>query len=287
MRTSSRYKQIPFLLFVALISLGALSTVVPISSAATSVSLGSAGSYGVLAGVGILNTGATTIIGDQGSSPTATYSGFSKVTLTGATHLGDPAAATAQVDAKSSYKNLVLQPTTQLIVADLGGQILGPGVYTTGASIGITGKLILDAKGDPSAVFIFKAGSTLTTSDASSMSMTNGASQCNVFWLVGSSASLGANSTFLGTVLASSNITAGTGATIFGRLLALKGTTLLDSNLITVSTCATQPAISPTSPAGSRSLAQVPIWPKGAVNTGDGSLGKIESVNCDEIARFS
>ena len=275
MRTFSGYKQIPFLLFVMLISLGVLSTVVPTSSAATTVSLGSAGSYGVLAGAGVSNTGATTIIGDQGSSPSTTYSGFRKVTLTGATHLGDAAASTAQVDAESSYKNLVLQPSTQLIVADLGGQILAPGVYTTGANIGITGKLTLDAKGDPNAVFIFKAGSTLTTSSASSMSMKNGGSQCNVFWLVGGSATLGANSTFLGTVLASSNITAGTGATIFGRLVAFHGTTVLDSNLITVSTCATQPAITPTPPAGSHSLAQVPVWPKGAVNTGDGSLGKI------------
>ena len=275
MRTFSGYKQIPFLLFVALISLGVLSAVVPISSAAMTVSLGSAGSYGVLAGAGVSNTGATTIIGDQGSSPTATYSGFSKVTLTGATHLGDAVAATAQVDAKSSYKNLVLQPSTQLIVADLGGQVLAPGVYTTGANIGISGKLTLDAKGDPNAVFIFRAGSNLTTSSASSMSMTNGGSQCNVYWLVGSSATLGANSTFLGTVLSSSNITAETGATIFGRLLALKGATVLDNNLITVSTCFQMPGIAPTSPAGSHSLAQVPIWPKGAVNTGDGSLSKI------------
>jgi hypothetical protein len=275
MRTPTRYKKIPILLSLALISAGALSVVTPVSSAATTVSLGSAGSYGVLAGSGISNSGTTTIIGDQGSSPSATYSGFNKVTVTGATHLGDAAAATAQVDAKSSYKNLGLQSSTQLVVTDLGGQILTPGVYTTSASIGITGNLTLDAKGDPNAIFIFRAGSTLTTSSSSSVSMTNGGSQCNVYWLVGSSATLGVNSTFLGTVLASSNITAGTGATIFGRLLALKGTTVLDNNLITVSTCSQTPGVAPTSPAGSHSLAQVPIWPKGAVNTGDGSLGKI------------
>ena len=263
------------LISIVLIPSVALCVVTSTSNAATTISLGSAGSYGVLAGAGISNSGTTTIIGDQGSSPSSAYFGFNKVTVTGATHLGDTAAATAQVDAKDSYRNLGLQSSTQLIVGDLGGQVLTPGVYTTGESIGMTGKLTLDAKGDPNAIFIFKAGSTLTTSSASSMSMINGGSQCNVYWLVGSSATLGANSTFLGTVLASSNIAAGSGATIFGRLLALNGTAGLNNNLITVSTCFQRSGITSLPSAGPHSLAQVPIWPKGAVNTGDGSLKKL------------
>ena len=248
MRNRSRNLKVSLSVSVALITLGAFSLVAPISSAASTIPLGSAASYGVLAGTaGISNTGSTTITGDVGSSPSGTHTGFPPGTLTGASHYADAAAGTAQGDALTAYNNAVAQPSTGSIVADLGGQILSPGVYTSGSSIGITGTLTLDAGGDPNAVFIFKAGSTLTTASASSVVIINGGSQCNVFWQIGSSATLGTNSTMRGTILASASITATTGATVLGRLLALNTAVTLDSNVITVPTCAA-PVVVPVVP---------------------------------------
>jgi hypothetical protein len=246
MRTRSRNLKISLSVSVALITLGAFSLVAPISSAASTIPLGTAGSYGVLAGTaGISNTGTTTITGDVGSSPSGTHTGFGTLTTTGASHFADAAAATAQGDALTAYNNAVAQPSTGTIVADLGGQILSPGVYTSGSSIGITGTLTLDAGGDPNAVFIFKAGSTLTTASGSSVVITHGGSQCNVFWQIGSSATLGTNSTMRGTILASASITATTGATVLGRLLALNTAVTLDSNVITVPTCTAPVTVPP------------------------------------------
>lgn len=254
MRTRSRNLKISLSVSVALVTLGAFSLVAPISSAASTIPLGSAGSYGVLAGTaGITNTGSTTITGDVGSSPSGTHIGFPPGTLTGASHYADAAAGTAQGDALTAYNNAVAQPSTGSIAANLGGQTLTPGVYTSGSSIGITGTLTLDAGGNPNAVFIFKAGSTLTTASGSSVVIINGGSQCNVFWQIGTSATLGTNSTMRGTILASASITATTGATVLGRLLALNTAVTLDSNTITVPTCAavvpiTVPPVIPPAP---------------------------------------
>jgi hypothetical protein len=248
MRTRSRNLKISLSVSVALITLGAFSLVAPISSAASTIPLGTAGSYGVLAGTaGITNIGSTTITGDIGSSPSGIHTGFPPGTFTGAGHFADAAAGTAQGDALTAYNNAVAQPSTGAIVANLGGQILTPGVYTSGSSIGISGTLTLDAGGDPNAVFIFKAGSTLTTASGSSVVIINGGSQCNVFWQIGSSATLGTNSTMRGTILASASITATTGATVLGRLLALNTAITLDSNVITVPTC-TAPVVVPVVP---------------------------------------
>jgi hypothetical protein len=125
------------------------------------------------------------------------------------------------------------------VSADLGGQRLTPGVYRSASSLGLTGALTLDGQGNANAVFVFQAGSTLTTASASSVNLVNGAQTCNVFWQVGSSATLGTASSFRGSILALTSITATTGATVDGRLLARNAAVTLDTNTITRSRCAT------------------------------------------------
>lgn len=262
-----------FLLLVVLIYLGANFFTAP-GNAATPISLGTAGSYGILAESGISNSGTTTIAGNQGSSPVSTYSGFSKVTTSGSTHLGDSAAAQAQVDARLAYKNLVSIPSPLLNSSDLGGQVLVPGTYTTTSDIGVTGVLTLDAGGDESAVFVFQTTANLIMAASSLVKVINGGFQCNIYWQIGNSANLGASSTIVGSILSVSNINVATSATIFGHLLSLEGAISLESDLIAAPTCNAILLTTNTVAPGPRASFQVRIWPKGYVNTGDGSLEK-------------
>jgi hypothetical protein len=147
----------------------------------------------------------------------------------------------------TAYNTAAAQAPTGTVSADLGGQTLTPGVYNSATSLGLTGALTLDAQGNANAVFIFQAGSTLTTASASSVNLVNGAQACNVFWQIGSSATLGTASTFRGSILALTSITATTGATVDGRLLARNGATTLDSNTVTRAQCAA-PAPPPPGP---------------------------------------
>jgi hypothetical protein len=120
-----------------------------------------------------------------------------------------------------------------IISGDLGGQTLAPGVYKSTSTIGITGQLALDAGGDPNAVWIFQIGSALTTATSSTIVLLNGASAGNVFWQIGSSATVGATSVFCGTIVAQASISCGSGASVAGRLLALTGAiTLIDNTIV-------------------------------------------------------
>jgi hypothetical protein len=210
----------------------------PSARAATAVPLGTADPVAVLAGSTVTNTGPTVVTGDLGLSPGTSVTGFPPGTVNGTQHITDPVAAQAQTDLTTAYNNAAAQATTGTVSADLGGQTLTPGVYTTASSLGLTGALTLDAQGNANAVFIFQAGSTLTTASASSVNLVNGAQSCNVFWQVGSSATLGTASTFRGTILALTSITATTSATVDGRLLARNAAVTLDTNTITRSQCA-------------------------------------------------
>jgi hypothetical protein len=127
------------------------------------------------------------------------------------------------------------------IAIDLGGQTLAPGVYNSASSIGLTGVLTLDGRGNSNSVFVFQAGSTLTTATASQVKLINGAKACNVFWQVGSSATLGTGSTLQGTILALTSITVTTGVTVDGRVLARNGAVTLDTNKISKPGCAVTP----------------------------------------------
>ena len=122
---------------------------------------------------------------------------------------------------------------------DLAGQTLTAGVYNSASSIGLTGVLTLDGGGNPNAVWVFQAGSTLTTGSASSVVLVNGAQSCHVYWQIGSSATLGTGSTFRGSILALTSITVTTGVTVDGRVLARNGAVTLDTDTITKPACAT------------------------------------------------
>jgi hypothetical protein len=224
---------------LALLVLGVLVGLVGgASAAATAVPLGTANSFAVLAGSGITNTGPTTVTGDLGTFPTTTMTGTASITVNGANHAGDAVTQGAKTDLITAYNTAAAEGPTSPIAADLGGQTLAPGVYNSASSVGLTGTLTLNAGGDPNAVFVFQAGSSLTTASGSQVNMINGAQSCNVFWQVGSSATLGTGSTFRGTVIALTSITVTTGATVDGRVLARNGAVTLDTNTIAKSTCA-------------------------------------------------
>jgi uncharacterized Zn-binding protein involved in type VI secretion len=236
--------------------------------------VGTADSFAVLAGSGITNTGPTTITGDIGSFPTDTITGSASITLIdGTNHAGDAVTQGAKDDLVTAYLNAESQATTSTISADLGGMTLVSGVYTSASTLALAGTLTLDAAGDPNAVFVFQAGSTLTTASGSQVALINGAQACNVFWQVGSSATLGTGSTFRGTILALTSITATTSVVVDGRLLARNGAVTLDTNTITRSDCVTPtptstPTASPT-PTPTSPSPQVPVTPSGPVDTGD------------------
>lgn len=210
------------------------------ASAQTAPSLGSAQSYAVLGGSTVTNTGPSVIGGDLGLSPGTSVTGFPPgIVVGGAIHAADAAALAAQNSVITAYNSLVSQACTlDLTGQDLGGKTLTPGVYCFSTSAQLTGSLTLNAQGNPAAVFIFKIGSTLTTASSSSVIMSNSGSQCNVFWQVGTSATLGASTAFAGNILALTSITATTSANVIGRALARNGAVALDTNNITPATCA-------------------------------------------------
>jgi len=207
----------------------------------STVGLGTATSFAVLAGAGITNTGPTTINGDVGTHPTTSQTGFGSVTINGTNHAGDAVTQGAKTDLITAYNTAAAAGPTIPVVADLGGQTLAPGVYNSASSLGLTGALTLS--GGSSDVWIFQAGSTLTTASGSSVVFIGGAGPCNVFWQIGSSATIGTGSAFAGTIMALESITVTTGATINGRALARNGAVTLDTNVIGSSTC--PPAAAP------------------------------------------
>jgi ice-binding like protein len=215
-------------LLSAYIAAGSLSPAAP--------SLGRAKSFAVLGGSTVTNTGATKITGDVGvSSPGVSVTGFPPGTIArGAQHVGDPVANEAQRDAQTAYAALAGKAcNTPLTGQDLGGKTLSPGVYCFTSSAQLTGQLVLDARGKGDGVFIFQIASTLTTAPNSSVVMGKGGRAGNVFWQVGSAATLGTGTAFAGNILAYSSVTMNTGASLSGRALARAAVTM-DSNKIHV-----------------------------------------------------
>jgi hypothetical protein len=209
------------------------------SAIGTSVGLGTAASYSVLAGQTVTNTGPSVLKSNVGVSPGTAISGFPPGVTDGVIHEGDAHSLQAQSDLTTAYNNAAGQASDGSVGPQLGGLTLVPGVYTADSSAGLTGPLTLDAQGDPGAVFIFQIGSALTTASNSSVVLLNDAQSCHVFWQVGSSATLGTGTTFVGTIMALTSITADTGATVEGRALARNGSVTLDSNVFTDTKCAT------------------------------------------------
>lgn len=224
---------------VGLILLGSLSTLIFSGSAlgATSVGLGKAASFSVLGGSTITNTGLTTMFGDLGLAPGSSVTGAPVVL--GAEHVDDAVANEAKSALTTAATTAASEASNGSAGEDLAGHAFLPGVYTASSSLLLSsGSVTLNAQGDPNAVFIFQVGSTLTTGSNTSVSLINGAQACNVFWQVGSSATLGTGTHFVGTIMAADSITANTGATIHGRLLAQTAAVTLENNTITTSTCA-------------------------------------------------
>jgi len=220
--------------------------------------LGAAAPFAVLAGPQVVNTGGTVIRGDLGVSPGTGIVGFpgGKV-VDGTIHTTGDAPTQAQKDAAAAYADLASQQcNVRLTGQDLGGQTLAPGVYCfpTGAAA-LTGELVLDAQGDPDAVFVFQVGTTLTTAAKSSVRVANSGqrpdegaqaagsraarrdSLCHVYWQVGDSVALGRDSTFIGTIIAMRGIGMAPNAVVDGRALARTGAVTMDTDAVQLPSC--------------------------------------------------
>jgi len=212
------------------------------------VPLGGSGSFAALAGSTVTSTGHSTLKGDLGVWPGTSLTGFPPGIVTGGVHAGDPFAMHAQSDLTAAYNDAAGRQPPQALPADLGGRTLAPGVYKTGATpaLGVTGTLTLDGRGDSGAVFVFQVGSALTTAVNSHVNLIGGAKAANVFWQIGSSATLGTSSTFAGSILALSSISIDSGVTLNGRALARNGAVTLINDTINVPSSSPTPGPSPT-----------------------------------------
>jgi Ice-binding-like/Bacterial Ig-like domain len=201
------------------------------------VPLGSAANFDIMAFSTVTNTGPTTIAGgDLGLSPGTAVTGFPPGTLIppAVMHVTDPTAAQALLDSTTAYLYAAGLPGGAVLPGDMSGLTFPPGLYKTSSTVMLSaGNVTLDAQGNANAVFIFQIGSTLTTIGSTQVILAGGAQAKNVFWQVGSSATLGTNSIFKGTIMALASVTLDTGATLQGRALALNGAVTLDSNPVT------------------------------------------------------
>jgi LPXTG-motif cell wall-anchored protein len=234
-------------LAIPLLAASATMLVITDNSASASivptVGLASAANFSVLGATTVTNTGPTVLGQSLGLSPGTSTPGFPPgvVLPPGTTEVANAASLQAQSDLTAAYTDAANRPVEfTLANPDLVGLTLIPGVYAGSAKspLGLSGQLVLDGQGNNAAVFIFQTDSTLITSSGSSIALINGASECNVFWQVGSSATLATGSQFVGNVLALSSISVQTGATVQGRALARNGAVTLDTNVFTQPSCA-------------------------------------------------
>jgi hypothetical protein len=228
---------------IALILAVPLFVPVAMSGAAIvpTVGLGTAGQYSVLAGSTITNTDTPTLLkGSLGLSPGTDVTGFDFSTppgpgvVEGEVNIANAAAVQAKADLTAAYGDAAGRPLNEEVPADLVGRTLVGGVYAVSSkgAMGLTGTLTLDGAGDPNSVFIFQTDSTLITGSSANVVLINGAQACNVFWQVGSSATIGSGSSFVGTVMALESITVASGATVEGRVLAQVSAVTFDNNTI-------------------------------------------------------
>jgi hypothetical protein len=198
------------------------------------VALGAADGYAVLAGPTVTNTGLTMVTGDLGTSPGTAVTGFGPGVVVGTQHAGDGVSAAAEAALTTAYNDAAGRSLCAILVAgNLGGMTLTPGLYKSSSTLEISsGDLVLDARGDPNAVFIFQTATMLSTTSGRQVTLIGGALAANVFWQVGSSATLGTTTVFAGTIMADQSISLATGATLNGRALARIAAVTLDTNVI-------------------------------------------------------
>jgi len=238
-----------------------------LSAMAVAPPLGAAGSFAVLGASTVTNTGPTVVNGDLGVSPGNAVTGFPPGLVTGTINAGNAAAASAQNSITTAYNQLAGQACdVNLTGQNLGGLTLTPGAYCFSSSAQLTGTLTLDGQGNPGAVFVFQIGSTLTTASGSRIVLINGAQPCGVFFQVGSSATLGTTTSFVGNILALASITLNTGANNNGAVFARTGAVTLDTNVVrAVGSCGSGPQPVPTPlpaplPAPVPTLPDVAMW---------------------------
>jgi hypothetical protein len=247
-RTRRRRVGVASTSLLAVSTLGLLAGLTGTAQAATAVDLGSARGFAVLSGSGITiaATGGSTSWGDIGTQPDSAEppvetTGAENLTLEGTDLTGEAVMPDAKRDLGAAYDTAVGEPpsdTTNYAEFTEGTRLVA-GVYNATSSMQLTGSLTLDAEGDPDAVFIFQADSTLVLASDVEVLLVGDAQACNVFWQVGSSATLGTGSHLAGTVLADTSITLTPGASVEGRLLARGGAVSLDENVLTQPGCAT------------------------------------------------
>jgi type VI secretion system secreted protein VgrG len=232
----------------------------PVSaSIVPTVPLATSSNYSVLASSTVTNTNPSVIGQSVGLSPGTSITGFPPgIVLPPATiEAANAVTLQAQQDLTVAYVDAATRGVEFTVVADLVGQTLAPGVYEAPAHgpLGLSGQLVLDGQGNSNAVFIFQTDSTLITSTGSTIALINGASECNVFWQVGSSATLGSGSLFVGNILALTSITVESSVVVHGRALARNGAVTLDNNVFTQPSCAPTTDLVPTATAPSTTTA--------------------------------
>ncbi len=201
--------------------------------------LGAAHAFVILGGTTVTNVGMSSITGDLGVSPGTSITGIPRNEPDGTNHGGDLVSDQAHFDATMAYYALlvpvcdVTRPT-----GALGGETLTPGVYCfAAAAVTLTGPLVLDTEGDPDALFIFRSTAAFTTATSASVTMLDGATPCGVYWLVGTSATIGVGSFFKGTIIATDAVTLSASASLAGRAIALNAALTMDSNSVSVALC--------------------------------------------------
>ena len=245
------------LIKITLVLLVSNTLFIPImANYSTSIDLGNAKSFAVIGGSAVTNTGPTVLKGTAGNNvgvyPGTSLTENTLISMEGGTKYlsSEIEVNNAQVDLTAAYLDAAGRTPTTIIPTELGGATLISGVYNSAdGTFGITGTLILDAQNDPTSVFIFQMESTLITASNSKVELINGARACNIFWQVGSSATLGTNSHLEGHVLALASITATTGAIVNGSLLARNGAVTLDTNTISNNLCEETLPVDTTTPS--------------------------------------
>jgi hypothetical protein len=240
------------------IAVGCACAALPQAAQAAAIDLDTAAPFVVLGGSAVTNSGPSVLNGELGVHPGTGLSGFgAPATVNGAVHQADSVAAGAQLDVGTAYDVAAQEPSADLSSQDLGNKTLTSGGYSYTSDALLTGALTLDAQGDPNARFVIKVGSQLTTASGSSVLLINGASPCNVWWQVGTTAAIGATTVMQGNVMANASITVGNGASVTGRLLARNGNVTLINDVLDNGGCGTgadgvttgSPTSTPTTPS--------------------------------------